>query len=137
MKLCWFYSLFFVLIVNQIESLHIAEYISSVDKLLLDSHFVDEYRQWSLKLLQDPDYLYGNRPVQQFPCQIPQNYTRNDPITVHSLTPSDIQCVAAIGDSLTAALGAYATTPIGLFTENRGKAFAFSFSFSSFNFVFL
>jgi hypothetical protein len=40
---------------------------------------------------------------------------------VHQLRPEDIQCVAALGDSLTAGLGAHAATPIGLVTENRGR----------------
>lgn len=120
MKVSWYYSLLFILIINQIQSLKIDEYISTIDSLLLDSHFVDEYRKWTLKLLEDPDYLYPKKPYQAFPCEIPQTTARNEPTTVHNLRPSDVQCVAAIGDSLTAALGAYATTPIGLFTENRG-----------------
>jgi hypothetical protein len=43
------------------------------------------------------------------------------PTSVHTLRPSDVKCVGALGDSLTAGLGAHAITPIGLFYENRGK----------------
>jgi len=46
------------------------------------------------------------------------------PTSVHALRPSDVQVVAAIGDSLTAANGALALTPLGLLTEYRGRAFA-------------
>ena len=43
------------------------------------------------------------------------------PTSVHALRPSEIKCVGALGDSLTAGLGAHALTPVGLFFENRGK----------------
>merc|ERR1711931_213572 len=46
------------------------------------------------------------------------------PTSVHALRPSDVEVVAAIGDSLTAANGALAKTPLGLLTEYRGRAFA-------------
>merc|ERR1711931_105390 len=46
------------------------------------------------------------------------------PTSVHALRPSDVSVVAAIGDSLTAANGALAKTPLGLLTEYRGRAFA-------------
>lgn len=46
------------------------------------------------------------------------------PTSVHALRPSDINAVAAIGDSLTAANGALAATALGLLTEYRGRAFA-------------
>ncbi|CAF3909934.1 unnamed protein product [Rotaria sp. Silwood1] len=46
------------------------------------------------------------------------------PKSVHELRPGDIQCVAAMGDSLTAGLGAKAKTPIGLVTEYRGVAWS-------------
>jgi len=48
----------------------------------------------------------------------------NPPTSVHALRPADVKLVAAIGDSLTAANGALASTPLGLLTEYRGRAFA-------------
>lgn len=48
----------------------------------------------------------------------------SEPTSVHALRPSDVNIVAAIGDSLTAANGALAATPLGLLTEYRGRAFA-------------
>lgn len=44
------------------------------------------------------------------------------PTSVHKLKPNDIDVVGAIGDSLTAANGAKATTIIGLLEECRGVA---------------
>ena len=45
----------------------------------------------------------------------------NEPATsVHKLRPSDIKIVAALGDSLTAALGAKANTVFGMLSEDRG-----------------
>ncbi|CAF4396932.1 unnamed protein product [Rotaria sp. Silwood2] len=46
------------------------------------------------------------------------------PTSVHALRPGDIQCVAAMGDSLTAAMGAHAITPIGVLLENRGVSWS-------------
>jgi len=46
------------------------------------------------------------------------------PTSVHKLRPVDVDVVAAIGDSLTAANGALAATPLGLLTEYRGRSFS-------------
>ncbi|CAF3768328.1 unnamed protein product [Rotaria sp. Silwood1] len=46
------------------------------------------------------------------------------PTSVHALRPGDIQCVAALGDSLTAGMGAHAITPLGVLLENRGVAWS-------------
>ena len=109
---------------NEIKSLEINDYIAGIDELMLDPNFVEEYKKWSFKLFSDPDYMYGKKPT-SFPCKIPTTKDRDEPTTVHNLRPIDVQCVGAIGDSLTAALGALAATPIGLLTENRGKSFLF------------
>jgi hypothetical protein len=119
----WLVSLsLIVLFINNIQSLKIDEYIKSVEELILDEQFLEDYTKWSFKLFSQPDYIYGPQP-DTFPCEVPIKDARNDPITVHSLRPIDVQCVGALGDSLTAGLGAHALTPIGLFTENRGQIF--------------
>jgi hypothetical protein len=112
------YFLLFLFFIENVNSLNTNEYISSIAELSLDVKFVEEYLKWSVKLFSQPDYIYGirNNP---FPCQISKS--EDEPTSVHKLRPSDIKCVGALGDSLTAALGAHALTPIGLFTENRGK----------------
>ncbi len=111
-------------LINGITSLHEDEYVLAIEKLLLNKQFLKEYEKWSSKLFSDPDYLYGEKPA-AFPCQISSKPVPNEDLTVHNLRPNDIQCVAAIGDSLTAGLGAQAKTPIGLVTEYRGKIFLF------------
>jgi hypothetical protein len=107
-------------ILIKINSLKIDEYISSLEELTRDEQFLEDYTRWSLKLFSSEDYIYGKQ-LKDFPCKIPSVERLNDPITVHSLRPIDVQCVGALGDSLTAGLGAHALTPIGLFTEYRGK----------------
>jgi phospholipase B1 len=112
-----------LVILNGVKSLKRDEYVSAIGDLLTNKQFIEEYEKWSLKLFSDPDYLYGPKPT-AFPCQIPATRSEDVPVSVHNLTPKDIQCVGAIGDSLTAALGAHAATPIGLFTENRGVSWS-------------
>jgi hypothetical protein len=107
-------------LINGIKSLNEDEYVLSIEKLLLNKEFLAEYRKWSSKLFSDPYYLYGKKSA-AFPCEMSSKQIPNDELTVHKLRPNDIQCVAAMGDSLTAGLGAHAETPIGLVTENRGK----------------
>jgi hypothetical protein len=108
-----------VLVINNIKSLKVDEYIQAIEEKIVDEQFLEDYTNWSLKLFSESDYIYGKKP-EPFPCEIPSQVERNDPITVHSLRPIDVQCVGALGDSLTAGLGAHALTPIGLYTENRG-----------------
>jgi len=79
--------------------------------------------KWSLELFSQPDYMYGSAPV-PFPCKTEGMKSSEVPTSVHALRPGDIECVAAIGDSLTAGLGAHAHTPLGLFGEVRGVAWS-------------
>lgn len=119
-------SLFTILLGN-VASLNLTEYVWDIGELVLDEHFVEEYMKWSLELFSQPDYLYGKSP-EPFPCSTEGMRSSEIPTSVHALRPGDIECVAAIGDSLTAGLGAHAHTPLGLFGEVRGKLF---FLFSS------
>jgi hypothetical protein len=107
-----------LLFLSEIKSFEIDEYVASIDELLINKQFIKAYAKWSFKLFSDPDYLYG-KEIGAFPCEIPSKEGENAPITVHNLRPIDVECIGAIGDSLTAGLGAQAATPIGLFTENR------------------
>ena len=135
-KTCWLFLSLICLVANKVHSLKEDEYVSTVAQLMLNPIFLEEYQKWTEKLFSNPDYLNGPKPG-VFPCKLNLNETRNDPLTAHNLRPQDIQCIAAIGDSITAGLGAQAKTPIGLVTEWRGS-FAFSFSFSYIlNYIFL
>ena len=99
------------------------DYVSSVEDLMTNEEFLVDYTKRALKLFSQPDYLYGKQS-NHFPCEIPSNSSREVPQSVHTLRPGDIKCVAALGDSLTAALGAHAVTPAGLFIENRGSSWS-------------
>jgi phospholipase B1 len=110
--------LFFILL-SSVASFNLTEYVLEVGKLSLDFHFVEEYAKWSLELFSQPDYMYGSSP-EPFPCTTQGMRSSEVPTSVHALRPGDIQCVAAIGDSLTAAMGAHAHTPLGIYGESRG-----------------
>jgi hypothetical protein len=113
--------LFFILLSN-VASFNLTEYLWAVEKLALDEHFVEEYAKWSLELFSQPDYMYGASP-EPFPCTTAGMRSSEVPTSVHALRSGDIQCVAAIGDSLTPAMGAHAITPLGVLLENRGELF--------------
>lgn len=91
-----------------------------VEKLALDGDFLKEYTKWSLELFSEPNYMYGS-PKEAFPCSTEGMRSAEVPTSVHRLRPGDIQCVAALGDSLTAGMGAHAYTPVGVLLENRGE----------------
>ena len=46
------------------------------------------------------------------------------PTSVHKLRPGDIDVIAAMGDSLTAGVGAFATNIIHILSESRGVSFS-------------
>lgn len=101
-------------------ALDVDNYTAYIEELMQDEKFLDEYAKWSFNLFSQPDYLYGN-PYKTFPCPIVKDSIV--PTSVHTLRPTDVKCVGAMGDSLTAGLGAHAITPVGLFFENRGLIF--------------
>jgi hypothetical protein len=109
------------LLLSENLALDAENYTTYIEELSHDEKFLDEYTKWSSQLFSQPDYLYGS-PHAHFVCPI-QKPNSNDSIStsVHTLRPSDIKCIGAIGDSLTTGLAAHAITPIGLLSENRGK----------------
>lgn len=107
---------------GKISTLNIEQYARYIDELSENPKFVEEYAKWSIKLFSQPDYLYGK---QRNNFQCPKIVDVNGSTSVHTLQPSDIRCVGAIGDSLTAGLGAHAVTPVGLVYENRGESLFF------------
>jgi len=70
------------------------------------------------KLYESERFISKFNPY-TFNCQIGP-LTNPRPTSVHSLRPSDIEVIGAIGDSLTAANGAKASTILGLLEECRG-----------------
>ncbi|XP_049289997.1 phospholipase B1, membrane-associated-like isoform X2 [Anopheles funestus] len=59
-----------------------------------------------------------------FPCNITLGRSTKVPTSVHKLRPGDINVIAAMGDSLTAATGAAASGFIDLYQENRGLSWS-------------
>uniref|UniRef100_A0A182K1T2 SGNH hydrolase-type esterase domain-containing protein n=1 Tax=Anopheles christyi TaxID=43041 RepID=A0A182K1T2_9DIPT len=59
-----------------------------------------------------------------FPCNVTLGRSAKVPTSVHKLRPGDINVIAAMGDSLTAATGAAASGFIDLYQENRGLAWS-------------
>ena len=57
-----------------------------------------------------------------FPCKYGRQKSVK-PSSVHQLKPSDIDLVAALGDSISSGVGALATNLLGLFNEYRGVTF--------------
>ncbi|CAF0892438.1 unnamed protein product [Adineta ricciae] len=112
-----------VLFSNNANSFNLTEYASIIESLSLDGQFIEEYAKWTLELLSDPDYIDGPTPP-PFPCSTDGMTSAEVPTSVHALRPGDIQCVAALGDSITAAMGARALTPVGVLLENRGRAWS-------------
>lgn len=99
----------------------VQEYNAYIDELLNNQNFTDAYEKWAAELFADPEYLYGPKS-NEFPCPKPKVIT--PPRNIHELSPIDITCIGALGDSLTAALGAHAITPLGLLIENRGVSWS-------------
>lgn len=59
-----------------------------------------------------------------FPCDTHVGKSVDVPTSVHKLRPGDINVIAAIGDSLTAASGANSLSFADLLVENRGLAWS-------------
>ncbi|CAF1068319.1 unnamed protein product [Rotaria sordida] len=101
-------------------ALDVENYAAYIEELSYDEKFLDEYTKWSSELFSQSDYIYGNSHG-KFPCPIDKsNENISIPTSVHTLRPSDVKCIAAMGDSLTTGIAAHAITPIGLLMENRG-----------------
>lgn len=59
-----------------------------------------------------------------FPCNVTDARSFTIPDSVHRLRPGDIDVIAAMGDSLTAGVGIFATSLLELSIENRGASFS-------------
>ncbi|XP_031773302.1 phospholipase B1, membrane-associated-like [Apis florea] len=59
-----------------------------------------------------------------FPCNVTGGRSPTVPDSVHRLRPGDIDVIAAMGDSLTAGVGIFATNLIELLIESRGASFS-------------
>lgn len=67
----------------------------------------------------DKNYI-DYKPQTKFNCDTSFYKDMPKATTIHEVKPSDVKVVAALGDSLTAAIGGEALTPLGLLIEYRG-----------------
>jgi hypothetical protein len=72
-----------------------------------------------------------------FPCVHAEKFrSKERPTSVHQLQPGDIDIVAAMGDSLTAGVGAVATNVLSiLYEENRGMSWSIGNYIINLNFI--
>ncbi len=106
-----------ILIINSNQAFELNEYADAVKNILLsDIKYEKAFQEHVGKCLAiDPNY-YNFKLNATFDCKVE---SAQQATSVHSLRPQDIKVVAALGDSLTAGLGAKAKTIVGLLTENR------------------
>ena len=110
------------LLINKNLALDAENYTTYIEELSRDEKFHNEYTKWSFKLFSHSDYLYGtSHKLYSCPSIEKTHSNVSIPTSVHTLRPNDVKCIGAIGDSLTAGLGAHAITPLGLLDESRGE----------------
>ncbi len=118
-----FLTLVFIIFNHQLSASNLDELIYKIKNLSESTN--ENYRfQKHLAnfLLLDRDYLSYKHNT-EFNCKRIE-YTTGKPVTIDTLKPSDIRVVAALGDSLTAGLGAGASNIVELLLEYRGLAFS-------------
>ena len=111
------------------------EYEQIVEFMATDSVYQKDFEEHLKSVLSIDETYLDYKPTAAFNCDTNYFLTKElseEIPTVHSLKPSDIKVVAAMGDSLTAALGGKAKNVIQLLTEYRGglsdyKGFIFFF----------
>lgn len=102
------------------------EYEAFLIRMSKDRVFFEQFEKNIQKALEiEPNY-FAYTPFKsnsyKFECEKDSDPTI--PTSVHKLRPQDIKVVGALGDSLTAALGADAETIIGLSWEYRGLSWS-------------
>lgn len=116
-------SLIILVLIGLVSSLDISQYEDSVKKMSANKRFQDDFeRQLNYVLSLDENYL-NYKPEVKFNCDV-SNLTSETPVSVHRLKPSDVKVIAALGDSITAGVGAEAFTIVGLLIENRGVSWS-------------
>lgn len=105
-----------------------SQYQKALVELYNDETYVSAYQKRVDELLaQEPDYFRFTpfkSPYYQFNCDVSQMTSEQKPTSVHALRPGDVQVVGAMGDSITAACGAGASTLLGLGLEYRGQSWS-------------
>mgnify|MGYP002785356855 CR=1 FL=1 len=118
----------FVGILGIATSFDLKELESLVFKLATDELYIKDFEN-HIKFVESIEPNYFNYtpfslPEYTFNCDTSFMKSKETPSSVHALRPGDIQVVGALGDSLTAALGAGAKTVLGLLLEYRGRSWS-------------
>lgn len=134
MILKYYFIIFSIIFLKQFW--HIAETKELPERISLLDSFLTRFMYRSLRNLtlltvgRTGRRTAGNflqEPFQEdedFPCDTSVGKSLDVPTSVHKLRPGDINVIAAIGDSLTAASGASSQSFADLFVENRGLAWS-------------
>jgi hypothetical protein len=111
---------------NGVFSFNINNFRNGILKMALNDTFVKEFEKHIERIIELEPRYYNYNPfdshLNAFNCPIipPSENVKS----VHELKISNVKAVGALGDSLTAALGADAATILGLLTEYRGFSFS-------------
>ncbi|XP_037033341.1 phospholipase B1, membrane-associated-like [Bradysia coprophila] len=116
-----------LLCIQRLTAKDIVEETSMLDSGFMRSLF-HSFRDFTFRLVGSTSRkTRGNflqEPNENFPCDLRGMRSKRVPTSVHRLKPGDIDVIAAIGDSLTAASGATSTRFQDLFMENRGLSWS-------------
>ncbi len=116
-------TLIFLFVTHQSAAFNTDKLITQITNLSQTTgaaHRFDKHLNILLSL--DKDYL-SFKHTAEFNCNTTQYSTGDNQVTINTLKPADIRVVAALGDSLTAGLGAGASNIEELLLEYRGLAF--------------
>ena len=100
------------------------EYVRLIFKLSMNATIQADFESHVENMLDTDANYYHTLRDNKFPCDVNGTVSNSTPSTVHTLRPGDIRVVGAVGDSLTAALGARARTVVGLLEEFRGNSWS-------------
>ena len=105
------------------------QYKKFVEEFLTKPEYKTDFANNVKRLVEkEPNYFnYSPFKVDKqftFDCNTQEFSSAIPPKSVHELRPGDINVVAALGDSITAACGADADTVIGLMTEYRERSWS-------------
>lgn len=111
-----------------VASFKTEEYEKFIIDLAKNEEYNNDFENNVKELLElEPNY-FDYSPIEankvKFQCDTKYLTNRTAATTVNQLTPYDIKVVAALGDSLTAALGSNARTIVGLLIEFRGRSWS-------------
>jgi hypothetical protein len=111
---------------NGVLPFNLNNFRDGILKMALNDTFVKEFEKHIERIIELEPRYYSYNPfdshLNAFNCPIiPPS---DDVKSVHELKISNVKAVGALGDSLTAALGADAATILGLLTEYRGFSFS-------------